>query len=101
MVRQPELNALLKTILGSSNVYFQPPSNVQMQYPAIVYHRDKDWVKHGNNHIYAYKDRYQVTHIDRSPISDVPWKLRNLRFCRFNTWFAKDGLNHNVYTLYF
>ena len=38
MRSQEELQALLcDNILGSPNAYFQPPANVQMKYPAIVY----------------------------------------------------------------
>ncbi len=30
----------LVSLLGSDNVYFQPPPTVKMQYPCIVYKRD-------------------------------------------------------------
>ena len=36
-----DLQKLLEKTLGSRNVYFQPPPNVQMEYPAIVYKRQK------------------------------------------------------------
>ena len=36
-----DLQKLLEKTLGSRNVYFQPPPNVQMEYPAIVYKRRK------------------------------------------------------------
>ena len=34
-----ELHEFLCEILGSRNVYFQPPESVKMKYPAIVYER--------------------------------------------------------------
>ena len=40
MARRLELQNLLANLLGTNNVYFQPPPTVQMEYPAIVYHRD-------------------------------------------------------------
>ena len=35
-----ELHELLVSVLGSRNVYFQPPESIRMQYPAIVYARN-------------------------------------------------------------
>ena len=38
--RRLELHEILCTILGSRNVYFQPPESIKMNYPAIVYGLD-------------------------------------------------------------
>ena len=35
--RRNDLQKLLVEVLGSKNVYFQPPESVKMKYPAIVY----------------------------------------------------------------
>ena len=34
-----ELQDELENLLGSKNVYYQPPESVKMEYPAIVYRR--------------------------------------------------------------
>lgn len=94
------LNDLLKEILQSNNVYFQPPENVQMQYPCIVYERDDDSVDHADNIPYRMKLRYQVTLIDPNPDSDVIDKLRALPLCAFQRHFATSGLNHDVFVIY-
>ena len=39
MASRLELQTKFENILGSRNVYFQPPASVQMRYPAIVYSR--------------------------------------------------------------
>lgn len=96
-----ELQALLIELLGSGNVYFQPPSNVQMQYPCIVYNRDSTSTDFANNHPYRNKKRYQVTVIDRDPDSDVPDKVEALPLCSFNRSFTADNLNHDVFNLFF
>lgn len=35
------LSKLLREILDSDNVYFQPPESLKMNYPAIVYSRER------------------------------------------------------------
>ena len=101
MGQRLELQTLLEDLIGSVNVYFQPPANVQLAYPAIVYQRDDLDLKHANNNPYSTKQRYQVTVIDRDPDSDTPAKLAALPLCVFSRFFVADNLNHDVFTLYF
>jgi len=96
-----ELHQILVEVLGSDNVYFQPPSNIVMKYPCIVYNRDQNHTRHANNALYRYMKRYQVTIIDRDPDSEIPDKVAHLPLCSFNRFFRADNLNHDVYTLYF
>lgn len=37
MANRLDLQALLEDLLGSRNVYYQPPESVKMNYPTIVY----------------------------------------------------------------
>lgn len=99
--RRSELQELLELTLGSNQVYFQPPSNITMKYPAIIYERDYRWAVYAGNLAYADKMRYLVTVIDRNPDSLVPEKLFRLPLCQFSRHFVVDGLNHDAYTLYF
>lgn len=101
MGARTDLQTLLETTLGSSNVYFQPPANVQMQYPCIVYARDAADSKFADNKHYRYTKRYQVTIIDRDPDSLVPDTIAQLPLCSFQRFFTKDNLNHDVFNLYF
>lgn len=96
-----DLHDILKTLLGSDQVYFQPPSNVQMEYPCVVYNRDNAVVQHSDNLPYLRKVRYQVTVIDRNPDSDIPDKVAALPLCSFNRAFVADNLNHDVFQLFF
>lgn len=98
--RRKALNDLLKEVLGSDNVYFQPPDDATMIYPCIVYERDNDSVQHADNLPYRSALRYQVTYMDYNPDSDVVDKLRDLPLCSFNRHFATSGLNHDVFVLY-
>lgn len=96
-----ELHELLVVILGSRNVYFQPPENVVMKYPAIVYERDKVDTVHADNAPYRSVKGYTVTYIDQDPDSPVPDKIGSLPMSSFSRRFAADGLNHDVYSVYF
>ncbi len=96
-----QLQVLLETILGSDNVYFQPPANVQMEYPCIVYSRDSTQTSFADNNPYRFTKRYQVTVIDRNPDSNIPERVGALSMCLHDRTFASDNLNHYVFTLYF
>ena len=101
MAPRLELQALLKTILGTEYVYFQPPPSIQMKYPCIVYKRDYVDTKHADNLPYSQKKRYQITVIDQDPDSHIPDKVGRLPLCAFDRMYTADNLNHDVYKLFF
>lgn len=101
MGQRLELQTLLESLLGTRNVYFQPPANVQMKYPCIVYSRDASDTKFADNNPYHHTKRYQVTVIDQNPDSIIPDKIANLPMCTHNRFFTADNLNHVVFTLFF
>jgi hypothetical protein len=97
-----ELQALLEETAGAGvEVYFQPPANVQMVYPCIVYQRDNAQERFAGNLLYQYTKRYQVTFITRNPDSDIPDKIVALPMCSFNRFFVADNLHHDVFDIYF
>lgn len=101
MAPRLQLQTLLTEILGSSNVYFQPPPTVKMRYPCIVYKRDDEVAEFANNLPYSRRKRYQVTYIDKNPDSDIPDKIAALPLCSFDRFYVADNLNHDVYNLFF
>lgn len=100
-IRRLELQSIFEAILGSGQVYFQPPSNVQMKYPCIVYNRDSAITQFAGDNPYRYTKRYQVTVIDRNPDSTIPDKVAALPMCIHNRFFTADNLNHDVFNIYF
>lgn len=94
-----QLQSLLEDI--TPNVYFQPPNNLQMQYPCIRYERDRADTKFAGNSPYRLTKRYQVTVISTDPDSDIPDKVAALPLCTHQRFFVADNLNHDVYTLFF
>lgn len=96
-----DLQLLLESILGSENVYFQPPASVSMKYPAIVYSRDDIENFNANNGVYAQSTAYMVTVIDKNPDSEYVKKVSQLPLCSYDRHYVADNLNHDVFTLYF
>lgn len=96
-----DLQTLLETVLGSDEVHFQPPTNIIMTYPAIVYKRDDARTQFADNIPFHVKKRYQVTVIDRDPDSVIPDKVAALESATFDRHFTANDLNHDVYTLFF
>lgn len=95
------LDSILKGILGSDNVYFQPPSNHKMKYPCIVYTVNSEDVLFADNIPYKRERRYQILVIDRDPDSDIPERVSQLPMCTFDRSYTADNLNHYSYNLYF
>lgn len=96
-----ELHHILKDLLGSSNVYFQPPESVQLKYPCIIYNRDQMDTQFATNSPYTITARYQVTAIYRDPDDELPFKIACLPMCLFDRHFTADNLNHDIFNLYF
>ena len=101
MDKRLELQTLLEGLLGSRNVYFQPPSSIRMKYPAIVYSRDDFWTNHADNLPYMQTVAYQVTVIDEDPDSEIVKKVAKLPLCTYDRNYVADNLNHDVFILYY
>ena len=84
-----ELQNELEKLLGSKNVYFQPPASISMKYPAIRYSLSdvENW--------------HAVILIDRDPDNEYVDKLSQFRYCSFDRYYPADNLNHYVFTLYY
>jgi hypothetical protein len=99
MGQRLELHQLLEAF--TENVYFQPPTNISMKYPCIVYSRDYAYTEFADDIPYCHKLRYQVTVIDRDPDSAIPSKVASMPMSLFNRFFTADNLNHDVFSVYF
>jgi len=94
-----ELQAKLEEILGSANVYYQPPSTITMDYPAIVYSRDALKSTFANDIVYTIVKGYKITVIDEDPDSEIVERIALMPTCRFITHFASENLNHDVFAI--
>ena len=101
MAPRTELHEILVNILGSRNVYFQPPANVKMKFPAIEYHLSRFDTKRASNKLYAYRAAYDITLIELSADSDKVKALLELPLCSFDREFISDNLYHTIFTIYY
>lgn len=101
MVNRPDLQTLFESILGSRNVYYDPPESVKMQYDAIRYSRKKIDNRFANNNVYKQDNAYEVIVIYRNPDSDIPIKISKLPMCSHDRHYVADNLHHDVFTLYY
>ena len=72
------LQRKLEDLLGTRNVYFQPPPNLKMNFPCIVYERARLNTDFADNNPYKIDKVYYVTYIDTNPDSDMPLKLASM-----------------------
>lgn len=94
------LHAKLVQILGSENVYFQPPTNLRMCYPCVVYELNRIDSIYASDKNYMHHPGYTVTLIHKKPDNEFVDKLFSLPYCRFDRAFVNDNLYHYVYTIY-
>ena len=99
--RRLELHESLVKILGSRNVYYQPPESVRMKYPAIKYSRDDIQNTFANNNVYMQQYAYEITVIDEDPDSEIVDKISKLPTARFERHYTSDDLNHDIYKIIF
>jgi hypothetical protein len=100
MVKRLQLhNELLKFI---PNVYYQPPSDIKMIYPCIVYNKTGKNRHFGNDVIYLSQQGYQLMLIERDPDSDVADRIEShFQHCAINQYYTVDNLNHTTISLYY
>lgn len=101
MKNRPDLQTLLEELLGSDHVYFQPPSTVQLKYPAIIYNRNDINNTFADDSVYKQSFEYKLTVIDKNPDSEIVKKVSALPKCRFDRHFNSNNLNHDVFVLYY
>ena len=98
--RRLELQRKLETVLGSRNVYYQPPTGTRLQFPCIVYNLATANDIHANDHIYRRLYRYTLTYISKDPDDPKRDVIDDLPYCAFDRMYVSDNLNHFVYTIY-
>nr|DAQ20071.1 MAG TPA: tail completion protein [Caudoviricetes sp.] len=94
------LQTMLEELLGSRNVYFQPPESLKLNYPAIVYSRSTIRNTHADNNVYKQDNLYELIVIDEDPDSEIVAKMSQLSLCRHTRHYKSDNLNHDVFNLY-
>ena len=98
--RSQELQAEFEELLGSRNVYYNPPESVKMNYDAIVFNRNSIDNKFANDSVYIQSHFYTVTTITYDPDADIIDKISKLPGCSFETSYIAGNLYHNRFKLH-
>ena len=97
-----ELQQKLEAVLGSRNVYFQPPETLKIKYPAIIYDLADIETAKANNHKYLYNKRYTITLIHNDPDTVlVENLLEAFNYVDFDRNYKTNNLNHFVFDLFY
>lgn len=97
-----ELGKKLREILGTDNVYFQPPNNTKINYPCIIYNKERQKISNSDDIHYLAFDKYEVLVIDRNPDSEIVNNIcSSFDYSRVERHFVKDNLNQTTLTIYY
>ena len=99
--RRIELDNKFAEMLGNDNVYFQPPSNVRMKYPAIVYTRLGIEPIRADDGVHKLSTEYEVVVIDPAPNSRLVYELAVFPHSRHTRHYEQDNLNHDAFRIYY
>ena len=100
MASRLDLQSKLEELLDSNEVYYKPPKNTMMSYPAIRYELQGIFFHRADDLSYTKRNRYEVIVIDKKPDNLVISKLLDLPYCSYDRQYIADNLYHDVLTLY-
>lgn len=95
------LGDIFEEMLGSQNVYFQPPSNNKIQYPCVMFELGYIDIGFADNKPYIRTKRWTVTLIDKNPRSPYVDRITELEGVSFDRHYNANAMNHWVFNLYF
>lgn len=95
------LNEKLCSILGSRNVYHDPPSNTHLNYPCIIYKRAAVESRRADNIRFINWYPYEVQIISKDPDYELfDTFLSYFEYGREGAPFVSDNLHHSNFTIY-
>ncbi len=102
MARRLQLHEKFCEILGTRNVYFQPPESVKLNYDCIVYRTTDRKDIRADDRQYRHLVGYETTFITRDPDSEIPQALiDSFSIIRHVRSFTSDNLHHEVFRIYY
>lgn len=100
--RRIALHHELEALFGDSvHVYFQPPENLKMVYPAIIYERYNIDINYATNSVFNTTTEYHVTIVDSDPDSLLVDKMSKFKTAQFVRHYATNGLNHDIFKIFY
>lgn len=100
MRTRSELHEALCNILGTRNVYYQPPESVKIIYPAIVYNKSSIETTRASDSAYTFNYRYDILVIDKKPDNRIIEELLKMPYCSYDRHYISDNLYHDALRIY-
>lgn len=98
-----DLKEKLENVLNKFEVklYFQPPANIRMIYPCMVYEVNDADIMYAGDKPYIEHISYQLMLITKKPDEMITSSLlREIPYIRFDRTYISDNLYHYVFTCY-
>lgn len=95
-----ELHNKLVKLMGNNRVYYQPPPNIKMEYPCILYFMSEIRSEKANNHNYKQNKGYNITIISKQPDHKVIDDILNLETATYDRRYISDNLYHDIIRLF-
>lgn len=106
--RRLEFQLILENLVNEGlptptrKVYFEPPNNLSVTYPCVIYTLNRYQTVYADNQLYHSKKCYTVTYVDRNPDASFPdLYLKSQPLTHFDREFTSDNLHHWVFTTYY
>ena len=97
-----EFQGMLEQVLGSKQVYFQPPEDMKMKYPSIVYDLYRVNQRFASDKQYLAHPGWSVTVIDRNQEIDWVQKvLETFAYASVERIYTADNLAHYAFVIYY
>lgn len=96
-----ELQTLLEQILGSRNVYYQPPESIKMTYPCIKYRLNDININKADDISYIKNRRYELIIMDTKPDNKAIDDILNLPYTSYERHYEVDRVYHDVIYIYY
>ena len=98
-----DLHAALQEVMGDKvKVYFQPPENLVIKYPCVVFERTNALIDYADNAPYQITKRYTATLISKTADNEeLLDKLLRFPMSTYDRQFINDNLVHDVFSIYY
>ena len=98
-----QVQKLLEKVLGSNNVFYQPPSGAKLSkvgYPLIIYSLKRMQHDPADNISYIQNNAYDVILVHIDPDCGIADELSKLPMCYHERRYTSENLYHDAFTLY-
>lgn len=96
-----ELDAILRSTLGTTNVYYDPPESFKLKFPCIVYSDSGRNIIRADDGVYIKFRRYTILYITKDADDNMVDTIEELPYCKMRSPYYADGLHHYPYDIDF